>query len=151
MPDYTKTKQCINTLTHFQEVIRLRLFVNPRAALPIYQQLVDQIKAAVASGMYSPGKQLPSVRELAGELAINPNTVARAYSILEDQGIIIRRQGAGTFVAETPAMAWDLSQLERRLEELLVEAYHSKINGEQLREMFEEALKKWNLGRGGVE
>jgi GntR family transcriptional regulator len=129
-------------------VIRLRLFVNPRAALPIYQQLVDQIKSAVASGMFPPSKQLPSVRELAGELAINPNTVARAYSILENEGIILRRQGSGTFVADKPAEVRDLTALERKLEGLLVEAYHLQVKPEKLRAMFEDALNKWELREG---
>lgn len=121
----------------------LRLFVNPRAALPIYQQLVDQIKSAAASGMYPPGRQLPSVRELASQLAINPNTVARAYSILEDQGIIVRRQGLGTFIADSPPQR-DLTSLKERIRDLLVEAYHLRVDSAQLRSMFEAALKKWD-------
>lgn len=124
-------------------MFRLRLFINPRAALPIYQQLVDQIKAAAASGLIPPGKQLPSVRELAGELAINPNTVSKAYSILEEQGIIVRRQGLGSFVAEKPAAGRDLTALEFKLEQLLVEAYHLRVPPEQLRAMFDLAVKKW--------
>ena len=120
----------------------LRFFVNPRAALPIYQQFVDQIKSAAASGMYPPGRQLPSVRELASRLAINPNTVARAYSILEEQGLIIRRQGLGTFIADSPPQR-DLTSLEDRIQDLLVEAYHLRVGSQQLRAMVDAALKKW--------
>lgn len=131
----------ISTLMQW-EVTDLRLFVNPRAALPIYQQLVDQIKSAAASGMYPPGRQLPSVRELAGQLAINPNTVARAFSILEDQGIIVRRQGLGSFVSEAP-LPRDLSSLENKFRGLLVEAYHLRVGADQLRDMLDAALRQW--------
>ena len=95
--------------------------------------------------MVAPGKQLPSVRELAGELAINPNTVARAYSLLEDQGIILRRQGYGTFVAEKFNGVRDLITLEQKLEGLMVEAYHLQVGPNLLRTMFEDALKKWEM------
>lgn len=119
--------------------------MNPRAALPIYQQLVDQVKSAVASGMLQPGQQLPSVRELAGELAINPNTVARAYSILEAEGLIQRRQGAGTYVAEKPQHKTNLDTLERKLDEFMVEAYHQKIDARTLRQLLEQALLRWKI------
>jgi len=92
--------------------------------------------------MYPPGTQLPSVRELAGELAINPNTVARAYSILEEQGIIVRRQGLGTFVANR-GDSQDYSALELKLEQLFIEAYHLRVGPEKLRKIFEDALEKW--------
>jgi len=95
--------------------------------------------------MYSPGIQLPSVRELAGELAINANTVARAYSILESEGIILRRQGAGTFVTENPEPGLDLAALEGRMEQLFIEAYHLQVKPDQLRSLFELALKTWEL------
>lgn len=121
------------------------MFVNPRAALPIYQQLVDQIRSAVASGMLASGQQLPSVRELAGQLAINPNTVARAYGILEAQGVIQRRQGSGTFVSDTASVRRDPASLEQKLSDLMVEAYHQGISAPQLRQMVEKAIKNWKL------
>lgn len=123
-------------------MVGLRFFVNSRAALPIYQQLVNQTKSAAASGIYPPGRQLPSVRELAGQLAISPNTVARAYSILEGQGIIVRRQGLGTFIAENPPQR-ELTSLHSKLQDLLVEAYHLQVGADQLRNMFEVALQEW--------
>lgn len=132
-----------NTVIQFQGVVILRLFVNPRSAMPIYQQLVDQIKSAAASGMFPSGRQLPSVRELAGELAINPNTVARAYSILETQGIIVRRQGLGTFVAEKLSAERDISSLKNKLEQVFIEAYHLQVGPSRLRELFEKALEDW--------
>src|SRR6266478_8180421 len=72
-------------------------------ALPIYLQIVDQVKRSVAVGRLKPEDPLPSVRQLALELTINPNTVARAYLELEHQGFLYKRQGQGTYVC-TPAI-----------------------------------------------
>lgn len=78
----------------------MRLRLDTTSALPIYAQMIDQIRRAVASGELSPGEQLPTVRQLAVELRINPNTVARVYRELEHLGLIATRQGRGTFVTE---------------------------------------------------
>src|SRR5437870_5395459 len=72
---------------------------NPSLGVPIYLQLMEQVKHAVETGALRPGEQLPGIRPLAEELVINPNTVAKAYRELEHEGVIERRQGAGAFVA----------------------------------------------------
>ncbi|MEW5786053.1 MAG: GntR family transcriptional regulator, partial [Bacillota bacterium] len=72
--------------------------INTRSGVPIYVQLKEQIKTAVAGGILSAGDQLPSVRELAVALVINPNTVVRAYNELEHEGLLSIEQGRGTFV-----------------------------------------------------
>ncbi len=72
---------------------------NPASGVPIYLQLVEQVKHAVETGALRPGEQLPGIRPLSEELVINPNTVAKAYRELEHQGVIELRQGAGAFVA----------------------------------------------------
>jgi GntR family transcriptional regulator len=77
----------------------MRLEVDTTSALPIYAQVMEQIRKAIAGGALGPGDQLPTVRQLAVELRINPNTVARVYKELEHQGLIATRQGSGTFVA----------------------------------------------------
>lgn len=76
----------------------MNLRVEPKSGIPIYLQLIEQIKHLVATGVLEDGQQLPTVRQLAVDLEINPNTVAKAYAELERQGIIERRQGIGTFV-----------------------------------------------------
>src|SRR2546430_14482333 len=75
------------------------LRVNPSSGVPIYLQLMEQVKHAIETGALRPGDQLPGMRPLAEELVINPNTVAKAYRELEHEGVIELRHGAGAFVA----------------------------------------------------
>lgn len=79
--------------------------IDPRSPTPIYAQIADRIRVAVASGEITPGEGLPSVRALATKLRVNPATVVQAYRDLERDQIVEMRQGAGTFVAEVPAEA----------------------------------------------
>src|SRR5215468_1221800 len=72
---------------------------NPSSGVPIYLQLMEQVKHAIETGALRPGEQLPGIRPLAEELVINPNTVAKAYRELEHEGIIELRHGAGAFVS----------------------------------------------------
>src|SRR5687768_17405014 len=72
---------------------------NPSSGVPIYLQLMEQVKHGIETGALRPGEQLPGIRPLAEELVINPNTVAKAYRELEHEGVIELRQGAGAFVS----------------------------------------------------
>jgi GntR family transcriptional regulator len=72
---------------------------NPSSGVPIYLQLMEQVKHSIETGALRPGEQLPGIRPLAEELVINPNTVAKAYRELEHEGVIDLRQGAGAFVS----------------------------------------------------
>src|ERR671929_1115259 len=74
------------------------LRANPSSGIPIYLQLMEQVKHAIETGALRPGDQLPGIRPLAEELVINPNTVAKAYRELEHEGIIELRHGAGAFI-----------------------------------------------------
>jgi GntR family transcriptional regulator len=78
------------------------LHVNPQDAIPIWKQIEDGLRHLVASGALSPGGAVPSVRDLAKDLRINPATVAKAYQHLTDSGILAVKRGEGTFVAEAP-------------------------------------------------
>jgi len=123
------------------------LFINidPSSGLPIYLQIAQQIKTAVAMGRIQPEDPLPSVRQLAVELAVNPNTVARAYLDLEIEGVIYKRQGAGTFVS---SQGVEMSKGERRrvlnelLEKALVEGVNLGLPERELRDAFEGVLEK---------
>jgi GntR family transcriptional regulator len=89
--------------------------VDSRDRTPIYAQLDRALRAAIATGRLATGDQLPTVRQLAVELSINANTVARVYGELERAGILETRRGVGTFVSATPAKAHPPKQHERRL------------------------------------
>lgn len=93
-------------------MIHFRL--DPRLGTPTYTQLVQQVRRAVVQGILSPGDRLPPAREVVSALAINPNTVLKAYSQLEQEGIVYSRPGLGTFIATTaPAPVAD--KIQRRL------------------------------------
>jgi GntR family transcriptional regulator len=89
--------------------------IDPRDATPIYAQLERGLRAAIATGRLSPGDQLPTVRQLAVELRVNANTVARVYAELERAGVIETRRGVGSFISATPAQAHPPREHERRL------------------------------------
>ena len=89
--------------------------VDPHDRTPIYAQLDRALRAAIATGRLGVGDQLPTVRQLAVELSLNANTVARVYGELERAGILETRRGVGTFVTATPAKAHPPKQHERRL------------------------------------
>ena len=89
--------------------------VDPQDRTPLYAQLDRALRAAIATGRLGVGDQLPTVRQLAVELSLNANTVARVYAELERAGILETRRGVGTFVTATPAKAHPPRQHERRL------------------------------------
>lgn len=102
--------------------------LDPSSGLPIYRQLVDQVKQAVVGGVLRPGDRLPSVRDLAVDLAINPHTVAKAYQELEREGVITVPRGKGAFIAELGEGALPPRQerealLGAAIERLVAEAY----------------------------
>ena len=118
---------------------------------PIFEQVVFQVKSAVARGDITSGSKLPSVRDLAKELTINPNTVARAYQELESQGVIVRRQGSGCFVTgETSALsvAQRRKQLDQLVSRAVTEAYHLGFQRDEVRATLERHLKRQAVREG---
>jgi GntR family transcriptional regulator len=93
--------------------------VDPRNPTPIYAQLDRAIRATIATGALEPGAQLPTVRQLAVDLAVNANTVAKVYAQLEKDGILETRRGVGTFVREVPTPQAARAHRERELRELI--------------------------------
>jgi len=89
--------------------------LKPQSGIPIYRQLLDQVRRMVASGQLAPGAELPSVRELAIQHAVNPMTVSKAYSLLEAEGLLERNRGRPMTVANRPKNA---TQLSRRLQQI---------------------------------
>ncbi|HXS96770.1 MAG TPA: GntR family transcriptional regulator [Candidatus Limnocylindrales bacterium] len=91
--------------------------LDPATGVPVYRQMIDQILVGIATGSLPPGHQLPTVRQVAVDLAINPNTVMRAYRELEIRGVIETQQGTGTFIARQKSKRQD-AERERRLAQL---------------------------------
>ena len=109
--------------------------VDPSTRVPIYRQLMDQVRLAVARGRLRPGSRLPSVRQLSRELVVNPNTIARVYTELERDGVLNTRPGLGVFVAE-PQAELSASARRQRLAEIidafLTDAVHLGFTAEDV-------------------
>ena len=97
-----------------------RFKLDPHTGVPVYRQLIDQVQGGLASAALAGGDQLPTVRQVAVDLAINPNTVLRAYRELEIRGVLDSQQGTGTFIAERKTKPDD-AEKARRLEQLVGE------------------------------
>ncbi len=122
--------------------------VDPASGVPIYLQIFNQVKRASASGLLKPGDQISSVRELALELTVNPNTIAKAYQELEREGIIKTVRGVGTFVAENVVKLVDeerIKVLTAAVDKVLVEAHHLGFAEEELKDLFEARIKDWKV------
>lgn len=113
----------------------MQIHISPHDGVPIYQQVVNQIKYLVASGRLAAGEELPAIRVLAEKLIVNPNTVARAYRELESAGIVEKRRTAGTYVSDQGS---PLARRERvkilngRIDALLAEARHMDVALEEV-------------------
>jgi GntR family transcriptional regulator len=117
--------------------------IDPSDGLAIYDQIVRQVKFAVASGAVKPGELVASVRELARELAINPNTVARAYRQLQAEGVLQSLRGTGLAVAGQAAKQCRSERLElirARFRQVLIEAKQSRLDADELRSLIEQEL-----------
>jgi len=112
------------------------LHVNPASGVPLYLQIQHQVKHAVGAGALKPGDALPSVRKLAGDLGINPNTVARAYTELEREAVIRTVPGGGTFVSDGQAGLLKAERVRR----LRPHARQVAVEGTQMRLTPEEIL-----------
>lgn len=122
-------------------MIHFRL--DPRAGTPPYAQLVQQVRRAIVQGVLTPGDRLPTAREVVQALAINPNTVLKAYTALESEGLVQSRPGLGTFVADT-APAPVAEKLRRRLrpdlDAWLAKARRAGLNEEAVFALFASAV-----------
>jgi GntR family transcriptional regulator len=119
----------------------MQLHLAPRDGLPIYRQIVNQVKYLLAAGRLAAGEELPPIRTLAEQLVINPNTVARAYLELERAGLVTKRQGSGTYVSEirSPLRRTErLRLLADRADALLAESRHLEIEFDEVLELLRE-------------
>ncbi|MDI6784193.1 MAG: GntR family transcriptional regulator [bacterium] len=119
--------------------------IDPSSGYPIYLQIINQIKYSIAMEAIKSGDRLPSVRELASQLRVNPNTVAKAYTELEREGIVFTKRGEGTFVSDTGV---SISEEEKEkiiaemLNRTLVQAYHFNLSANKVKHIFENEIGK---------
>lgn len=111
------------------------IHVDPTSGVPMYLQITEQVRSAAATGVLQEGETLPSVRELAVELAINPNTVARAYRELQREGVITVERGTGTRISPRPPAISDdevATRLQGAARRLAIEAYSLGVSRHEL-------------------
>jgi GntR family transcriptional regulator len=132
--------------------VKFSFAISTGSKVPIYKQITDQVWMAVATGKLAVGDQLPSVRALAEELVVNPNTIAHAYSDLTRDGLIESRAGRGVFIARkrkvfTPEEAW--RRLEPMLDAAIGEAMALDFTRQELKAAFDKKLDLWTKAKGG--
>lgn len=121
------------------------LNIDPSSGYPIYLQIINQMKYSIAMEAIKAGDQLPSVRELASQLRVNPNTVAKAYIELEREGIVFTKRGEGTFVSD---IGVSLSEEEKTkiiaemLNRALVQAYHFNLSADKIEQILKKEIDK---------
>jgi GntR family transcriptional regulator len=117
------------------------------SSVPIYMQIVEQIRHLVATGRLQPGEKLLTIRQLAVDLRVDPNTVAHAYNLLHNEGVISTQRGRGTFVAQHPDDARLARMRQEKLQAImnnaLLEALSLGYSAGEIREAFEEELARW--------
>src|SRR5499426_3283070 len=119
----------------------MRLQLNFKSGKPVYLQIVDQVRAAVAAGSIGAGEPLPSIRPLAEELRVNRNTVAKAYAELESQGVIETIAGKGCFIKAAPTpfkKEVRVRLLTEEIDQAVVQAHHLQVPREEFLELVEE-------------
>jgi len=128
------------------------IIVNVADGVPIYRQIVNQIKYLVASGLLQPGEELPPIRTLALQLKVTPNTIVKAYDELESSGVIQGRRGAGTFVSEgrPSLLAHEERQriIQQRIDALLAEAHQLNFTADDILRMLQERRAAMESGTG---
>ncbi|RLE00662.1 MAG: GntR family transcriptional regulator [Bacteroidetes bacterium] len=125
----------------------MKLHLDPESNVPIYIQIEDSIHSLIAAGQIQPGEQLPTIRELAADIRVNLNTVARAYFELDKEGVISTQRGRGTFVSGVP----DQKQIERTRQKLLhslmlsalEEAHVLGYSTQEIMTAFQDEMKNW--------
>src|SRR5213592_1840471 len=128
----------------------VQIHISTNDGVPIYLQVVNQIKYLVASGRLAPGEELPPIRVLAEQLLINPNTVARAYRELEGAGIVEKRRTAGTYVSEQGcplARRERMKILSARADALLAEAQQMNIDFDDVVKLLQQRRQALQAGR----
>lgn len=133
----------------------MKLHIEPQSKVPIYIQIEEQIRSTIAAGQLRPGEQLPTIRELAADLRVNYNTIARVYLDLDRDGVISTQRGRGTFVAGVPdeeqlALVRQ-EQLQAIVRSALDEAHTLGYTPGEIATVFEDELVHWRDQNGGKQ
>ena len=125
----------------------MQIHISANDGVPIYLQIVNQVKYLVACGRLAPGEELPPIRALAEQLLVNPNTIARAYMELEREGIVAKRHGSGTYVSDAGsplARKERMKILSERADALLAEAHHLNVDLDSVIDLLKQRRKLLN-------
>lgn len=118
--------------------------INKNSSRPYYEQIVIGIKEDILHGILEPGERVPSVREMAKQLLMNPNTVSKAYKVLESEQVLVTVQGKGTFVKKqenTPRDERRIQKLQQQFHILVIEAKHLQVTDEEIQQWLKQAKK----------
>lgn len=146
-PQRVDTPGKVYQYTHTIELRRsaarlpMDITINVTDGVPIYRQIINQVKYLVASGLLDPGEELPPIRTLALQLKVTPNTIVKAYDELERSGVVHKRRGSGTFVSEgRPRIAHQERRriIEQRIDALLAEAHQLNYTADDILRMLRE-------------
>ncbi len=125
---------------------KLKFSVDFRSGVPVYVQIMDQVRHLIASNTLKPGDQLPTVRQMAADLRVNFNTIARGYRLLDEAGIISTQHGRGTFILEPagdePNEKMRRDDLSRLTEQYLDAVYRLGFQPEEILNILEERIQK---------
>ena len=119
----------------------MQIHISPNDGVPIYLQIVNQVKYLVGSGRLAAGEEIPPIRVLAEQLLVNPNTVARAYLELERAGIVVKRHGSGTYVSDSGsplARRQRMKILTQRADALIAEAHHMDVDLQEVIQLLKQ-------------
>ena len=117
--------------------------IDPKSHKPIFRQIADQVRGKIHRGVHRPGEALPSLRQLAVEIKVNPNTVQRAYELLEREGVIESRRGVGVFVSTSDSQPSGTTEqdVQQKLEKLVDAAVSEGVSLARLRTLFDNVLQ----------
>jgi len=127
------------------------MLIDPKSSIPIFRQIADQLRSAIDAGVHMPGEMLPSLRALAIDIKVNPNTVQRAYDALEREGVVETRRGIGIFVAKTATGKRSAAEqkLLAQLERSIRQANKAGLTPDAIRLVFDESMRVFLAGVHG--
>jgi|SRR5581483_2998553 len=127
----------------------IQFHLDQRSGIPTYLQIVQQVRQAIRLGILRPGDQLPTVKEVVGELAINPNTVLKAYRDLDHEGLVEGRRGIGTFVKDgpPPRAPDELKSLRTSLQRWIDRAHAAGLDDENIAALFADTVRPPAISR----